>query len=170
MIVVCDTSPLNYLILIHHAHLLPALSKRVAAPPAVVAEPRHPGSPVTVRAWAATPPKWLEVHRPTSIDPGVTLGAGETEAICLAQELKAAVLIDERKAAAVARQRGLLVTGTLGVLQIGSEGGLVNLREAIELLQQTSFRVSEPLLNEMLQRDEDRQRSASQEGGQSRHE
>jgi len=38
MIVVSDTTPLNYLILIDSAHVLPAIFGQVYAPPAVVAE------------------------------------------------------------------------------------------------------------------------------------
>ena len=56
MIVVCDTSPLNYLVLIQHAEVLPSLFGRVIAPPAVMAELQHPGAPTIVRAWAAAPP------------------------------------------------------------------------------------------------------------------
>ncbi len=56
MIVVSDTSPLNYLILIGHAEILPALFSRVVAPPAVVAEMLQPGAPEVVANWATSPP------------------------------------------------------------------------------------------------------------------
>ena len=51
MIVVSDTSPLNYLVLIEHSRVLPLLFGRVIAPPAVIAELQHPGAPAVVRAW-----------------------------------------------------------------------------------------------------------------------
>ena len=38
MLVVADTSPLRYLILIEHVHVLPALYGDVIVPPAVVRE------------------------------------------------------------------------------------------------------------------------------------
>lgn len=167
MIVVSDTSPLNYLVLIQHVNVLPSLFGRVVAPPAVVAELRHPGAPAAVRAWAAAPPEWLEVRSPASIDPSQGLGAGEAEAISLARELSAdAVLIDERKALTVARQHGMFVTGTLGVLQIAAEKGLITLSEAILALRQTTFRASEKLLKEVLQREVDRQERISRENEQ----
>ena len=157
MIVVSDTSPLNYLVLIQHVEVLPALFGRVVAPPAVLDELQHPGTPAAVRAWAAAPPGWLEVRAPASIDPGLRLGPGEAEAISLARELKAdAVLIDERKALTVARQCGLFVTGTLGVLEIAAEKGLIVLAEAIAALRRTSFRVSDEILDEVLRRDRKR--------------
>ena len=164
MIVVCDTSPLNYLVLIQHVDVLPSLFGRVVAPPAVLDELQHPGAPAPVRAWASTPPTWLEVRAPGSIDPSLRLGPGEAEAISLARELGAdAVLIDERKALSVARQCGLFVTGTLGVLTIAAEKGLLALPDAIAALRQTSFRASDELLDEMLRRD--RQRTESPELG-----
>lgn len=100
MLVVSDTSPLNYLVLIGQDRLLPALFTRVVTAPAVIAELGHPGSPATVRAWAASLPGWLEVRSPQALHPSLHLGLGETQAISLAAELRAdAVLIDERQGA-----------------------------------------------------------------------
>jgi hypothetical protein len=45
MIVASDTTPLNYLIPIGSAHVLPALFGRVHAPSAVIRELAHPRSP-----------------------------------------------------------------------------------------------------------------------------
>jgi len=159
MIVVSDTSPLNYLVLIQHAEVLPSLFGQVIAPPAVMAELQHPGAPTIVRAWAAGPPAWLEIRAPARIDPSLGLGTGETHAISLAQELHAdAVLIDERRALTVARKAGLLVTGTLGVLEVAAERGLLDLVSALAALRQTTFRVSAQILDDLLRRDADRQR------------
>ena len=44
MIVVSDTSPLNYLVLIEEVEVLPAIFGRVVVPPAVVEELQAPGS------------------------------------------------------------------------------------------------------------------------------
>jgi predicted nucleic acid-binding protein len=154
MIVVSDTSPLNYLILIRHEHVLPALFGRVAIPPAVLHELSHPAAPGAVRAWAAAPPAWLEVLSPTALDPALKLGPGETAAISLAKEILAdAVLIDERKGLVAAQRLGLFVTGTLGVLEAAAEKGLIQLPDAVGALRQTSFRVTEQLLADALQRD-----------------
>jgi predicted nucleic acid-binding protein len=51
MIVVSDTTPLNDLILIDSAHMLPALFGRVFAPSAVIRELAHPRSPELVHRW-----------------------------------------------------------------------------------------------------------------------
>ena len=95
MIVVSDSSPLNYLVLIQHEQILPALFGRVIAPGGVLTELGHPNSPAAVRDWAQSPPVWLEIRSPTGINPEIKLGPGESEALSLALELKAdAVLID----------------------------------------------------------------------------
>ncbi|HEY6137176.1 MAG TPA: hypothetical protein VI670_05365 [Thermoanaerobaculia bacterium] len=54
MIVVADTSPLLYLILLGHEQVLPALYERVIAPRAVISELSHAGTPQAVRDWAAS--------------------------------------------------------------------------------------------------------------------
>jgi predicted nucleic acid-binding protein len=160
MIVVSDTSPLNYLILIGQQDVLPALFDRVVAPPAVLTEMQQRRAPEIVAKWAASPPVWLEVLAPTSVDAALNLGAGETEAIALAQELKAdQLLMDERKASAVARRLGLVITGTLSVLSLAAEKNLLALPSAIAALRQTNFRGPVDLIEEMLKQDEARRAS-----------
>jgi predicted nucleic acid-binding protein len=61
-IVVADTGPLNYVILIGAIELLPKLFKAVLMPEAVRTELRHPGASPLVRIWAAEPPAWLQVQ------------------------------------------------------------------------------------------------------------
>jgi predicted nucleic acid-binding protein len=51
MIVVADTTPLNYLVIIGHIELLPALYQSVLIPQEVHRELQRPGTPPTVRAW-----------------------------------------------------------------------------------------------------------------------
>lgn len=78
MIVVADTSPLHYLILIEHTHVLPALYGRVLIPPAVSAELDQQRTPPPVRAWLARKPSWLEIRAPEQSPSELTshLGAG----------------------------------------------------------------------------------------------
>ncbi|MFA6044338.1 MAG: DUF3368 domain-containing protein [Phycisphaerales bacterium] len=158
MVVVSDTSPLNYLVLIGHADVLPQLFGRVLTVPAVVAELSHPGSPQIVRQWVSAKPAWLEVRPPSSLEPSLRLGRGETEAISLAHEIHAdVVLIDERKGTQAAEGLGLVVTGTLGVLQLADEKGVLKLAEAIAELRLTTFRCTDSVVERLL-RDADRWR------------
>ena len=160
MIVVSDTTPLNYLILVDSVHVLPALFGRVYAPSAVITELSHRKTPEAVRNWAASPPEWLAVQDPTNTDPSLKLGSGETAAITLAQELKAHwVLIDERKGTREAQARGLRVAGTLTVLEEAGAKGLVNYKQTIDrLVNRTTFHVTTEILTDSERRFRDRQR------------
>src|SRR6185437_15542920 len=98
MIVVADTSPINYLVLIGEIQLLPALFGQVLVPKAAFQELQHPKTPVQVRRWIAHSPAWLDVRTVSPIpNPGLmNLDIGEREAIQLALELGiTTVLMDE---------------------------------------------------------------------------
>lgn len=56
MIVVADTTPLNYLVLIDRIELLSVLYESVLVPPEVHRELLHSKTPPTVRAWASNLP------------------------------------------------------------------------------------------------------------------
>ena len=154
MIVVADTSPLNYLIQIQCDYLLYDLYRRIIVPRAVMEELAHVGAPLTVRAWLERVPAWIEI-RGLSAPPDRTLehlGSGEREAIQLSNELRAdLLLIDERKGRLEARRRGFRTTGTLGVLLGASELRLVNPEMAYrQLLRETTFRITPELEEQFL--------------------
>src|SRR6476469_6351533 len=97
MLIVADTSPLNYLILLESAHVLPSLYGRILIPPEVLAELGDSSGPEAVRTWAASTPPWLEVRAALAVDLSLPLDPGERAAIALAQELTAdRLLIDDR--------------------------------------------------------------------------
>ena len=99
MIVAADTSPLNYLIRLGRPDVLREIYGRVLVPHAVLMEMQHPEAPAEVRAWASAAPAWLEAMQVRQLDASLAaeLGAGEREAISLALEVHADVLlIDER--------------------------------------------------------------------------
>jgi predicted nucleic acid-binding protein len=152
MIVIADTGPINYLILIGEIELLPALYDRVAGPLSVCEELGRLRAPEAVRAWIAQPPSWLDILTPTSSpDAGLAhLDAGERDAILLAEELAAdQIVIDEIRGRREAQRRGLHFTGTLGVLAAGAEQGLIDLRSAVDRLRQTSFYISADILDRL---------------------
>jgi predicted nucleic acid-binding protein len=150
MVVVADTSPINYLILIAQIELLKQLYTRILIPPAVVAELKHPIAPKPVRDWADNAPEWVEVLSPKSRLMLAQLDLGESEAIALATEVHAdVVLIDEQAGRQEAVRRGLKVAGTLSVLDEADRAGLVIFDNAITELRKTSFRVSQAVLSEI---------------------
>ncbi|HEY4260524.1 MAG TPA: hypothetical protein VGM98_10195 [Schlesneria sp.] len=137
MIVVSDTSPLNYLVLIDAIGVLPKLFNKVHAPPQVMRELLHPRSPDAVKHWATSAPDWLQVSSPSTVRMPFALGLdpGEAEAIALAIELRAsAVLIDEKKGRRVAKAQGLWTLGTITVVELAAEQGMLDLRSALTSL------------------------------------
>src|SRR6266478_6117536 len=140
--IVADTTPLNYLVLIQAAEILPNLYRTVLIPPAVKAELAHANTPAIVRAWISQPPAWLEVvslKRPVNSTLEY-LDASEREAISLASELQAILLLmDERDGVTIARHLGLKVVGTLAALDLAAAHGLVDLQTMFERLRATTF-------------------------------
>ena len=157
MIVIADTSPLNYLVLIGQADLLQRLYRRVVIPEAVLRELLHPETPTIVSEWIARRPAWLEVERITTPpDPNLRwLGEGECEAIMLAEQHGQDVLLlmDEGRERREAQRRRLRITGTLGVLIDAASRGWVDLSSAFERLRQITFRASPSLLQSLLDRN-----------------
>jgi predicted nucleic acid-binding protein len=148
MTVISNTSPLNYLALIGFQDILPTLFGRVLIPDAVWHELGSPAAPQPVKDWLGTSPSWLDCRVVSQVPPDRQhLDPGEREAIALAQSLNASlVLLDERRGRRVARDLGLAVSGTLGVLDLAARRGLVDLADALERLERTTFRATPRLL------------------------
>lgn len=62
MIIVSNTSPINYLILIGYIDLLPQLFQQIIIPQAVYSELSDSVAPLPVQTWIATPPEWLKIQ------------------------------------------------------------------------------------------------------------
>ncbi len=84
-----------------------------------MAELLHPDAPPEVRAWSAFPSSWVKRIAANQLDVSlpIQLGDGEREAISLAIEMKAdLLLIDESAGRHEAEARHIAVAGTLAVL------------------------------------------------------
>ncbi|MHB8890235.1 MAG: DUF3368 domain-containing protein [Acidobacteriaceae bacterium] len=156
MIVIADTSPLNYLIQIDCDSLLPRLYTHVQVPVAVMEELNHPHAPESVQHWLKQVPSWLEIQSiHSTLDASLAfLDYGEREAIQLAQEQHAdLLLIDEHQGRIEARRRGIATTGTLGVLLAAAEKKFIDVEAAYQqLMEQTTFRIAPALKAEFLKR------------------
>ena len=151
MIVVSNTSPLNYLVLIDAQDVLPALYKQVLIPTQVADELRAPGTPENVRNWFNGAPPWLEVGQAPDHSVPRNIHAGEAAAIALARSVNASLLlIDDQLAHEYATKERLRVTRTLGVLRDAALHGIVDLRVAFSKLSQTNFRAPSHLYNDIL--------------------
>ena len=147
MIVVADTGPVNYLILIDAVEVLAPLFGKVLVPEAVLVELLDLDAPPKVRDWSANPPTWFEITENPIESPGLDrLDPGERAAMSLAVERKAdLLLLDERAGRAEAARRSIPVIGTLGVLVEAHTIGLLDFDEAVTRLKFTSCRISAEL-------------------------
>ena len=121
MIVVSDTSPLTALLTVNRSDVLPQLFAEVVVPRAVWDE---------LRRSHADLPAWLKVREVTDAQETARLAnlldQGEAEAIELAKELRAdLLLIDERKGRRLAAEEGVPVIGLLGVVLLAKRRGLI---------------------------------------------
>lgn len=156
--VVSNTSPLIHLASIDRFELLRTLYRQVLIPPAVWREVveeggGRAGEAETEEAVAAG---WIEI-RALEDERFVrllkeNLDDGEAEAIALAEEIEAdLLLIDETQAREWAAQVGLPLTGTIGVLvRAKAEGKLETLRPLLSRLRHTSLWISDRLYKEVL--------------------
>ncbi len=159
MIVVADATPLRYLIEMNCSVILPELFGRVLIPVAVTQELQQTRTPEVVKVWMSAPPSWLEVRTASRVsDESLAhLGAGEREAILLAQEVNVDWLIlDDYEGRQAAVRRHLPVLGTLRVLDEAAARGLINLAYILARLQQTTFYLSPKLVEWLLDRDSKR--------------
>jgi len=160
-LVVADTGPLNYLVLIGAIDVLPKLFEKIYVPAAVYDELAHADAPVAVRGWVVQVPAWLEVRpNPDRISQDAAesaLDEGERAAIALALTIGAdLVLMDDRAGVAVAYRQGLTVTGTLGVLDLAARHGLVDLAVALARLKATNFRCRSEIMDALLKQQPDK--------------
>jgi predicted nucleic acid-binding protein len=152
MSVVSNTTPLNYLILIGRDEILRVLYESIVIPTAVFNELTSYRAPSLVRHWTLNKPNWLSVQEAPDITDSALdeIQIGERQAIVLAELVRPEfIMLDDLRARRVAQNRGLNVIGTLGILTTAAEKGHITLREALDDLKQTSFRVSSSLLESL---------------------
>ena len=167
MIVIADTAPIKYLVLIGEQNILPTLFGQVIIPKSVLRELLATATPEAVRQWVTNPPQWLEIRQMTTA-PDVSLShldGGEREAIQLAEDLGAdLLLVDEKAARREAAKRHLSTSGTLGVLDRAADKGLVDFLRALHRLKRTSFYISAAVEQFFLERDVQRKASKKEKG------
>ena len=142
MIAVADASPLIALARIGRLEILHHVLRTLYLPDAMWREVVEAGMN-RAGADAVLHADWI-ARRPVADATLVSvlrrdLGAGEAEAIVLARETGAVLLMDDRMGRAAARHLGLRVTGVVGVLIEARERGvLADAESVIEALDQTA--------------------------------
>ncbi|HSS78883.1 MAG TPA: DUF3368 domain-containing protein [Thermoanaerobaculia bacterium] len=137
--------------------LLGGLYSKVVVPPKVYDELQisllRPGFEALAAAFQEA---WMTVEAPrptTDLDElKEVLGDGEAEAIVLAQQQDARLLIDEKRGRSVASSRGLKIVGTGAVLLLAKERGLIDrVGDTLDQLASHSYRLSAGLRARILE-------------------
>lgn len=157
MIIVSDTSVISNLLSLQQLALLVQLYQEVIIPEAVYQELAVLGEPMVQQLEQP----WLQVRQVTALtrvealQKQARLDRGESEAIVLAQELQAdLLLIDERRGRAEAQRLGIPITGLLGMLLEAKMKGLIPAVKPLmdQLIAESLFRVSPALYDLILQK------------------
>jgi hypothetical protein len=159
-VAVADTGPLHYLILIDCAEILARLFDRILIPAAVRDELLNSTAPAKVKNWIGGKKTWLSIETLKNSQAIRGLHRGEAEALQLALQHKTPfVLMDDLDGRAAAKQLGLLVVGTIGLLERAAELQLIELPEVIAKLRRTNFFAAPELLEAALERDRTRRKT-----------
>ncbi len=155
-VVICNTSPIQYLYQADVLELLPALAGQVYIPEAVVAELEE-GRRRNVLLPALEDLSWLIMRpvRDRTLLPLVThLGDGEKEVLALGLETQdALLLLDDRDARRYARTLELEITGTLGLLLRAKDRGILDaVGPVLDRLQSLRFRLNDRTRQMVLKR------------------
>lgn len=154
-IVVIDSSPLIGLAIVDGLQWLPTIFGSVFLPESVRYEvlpgKSAPGEEAIKLAidkgWLTI---WTEPIKPL-LD--IDLDAGETDCIniALSHSAKVLLIMDERAGRAVAKEKGLRVTGTAAIIGLAKKQDLIpSAREAFERLNNSDFRISATVINLIL--------------------
>ncbi len=142
MLTVSNTSPISNLASIGHLELLKSQFSVIWIPDAIAEElAAHPDPDARDAIQSAIREQWIRLGTP--LDSRLLrvlmlqLHQGEAEAIVLATDIKAdIVLIDEQEARQFASRTGLAVTGVLGILlRAKRDGHITKIKPEIDLLR-----------------------------------
>jgi len=155
MIVVSDTTPISAFFRLDRPDLLQKFSPRIVIPPEVF---RELGRAQTPGADALRDMEWLERREPlnqTAVSFLLSsLHRGEAEAIALAVELKAdLLLIDEKPGRVIAKRRGLDIIGTAGIMiHLKRTGEIPSVKPLLDrLVFELGFRLNRELYTLVLE-------------------
>lgn len=155
MLIISDTSVISNLAQIDQIQLLHSLYTEIIIPQKVDDE---------LKASSATHEKikdikWIRVVAITDINLYtklvLELDPGEAEAIVLAKELKANLLmIDEKKGRRIAKENGISIVGILGVLISAKQNGIISKVKPIldRMIYELGFRVNPALYQYVLKK------------------
>lgn len=161
MIVISDTTPIISLLKINQLELLHHLFGEVQVPDAVYEElisnaKFQKEAEKILRAEYIKKVVVEDKKSVTLLRRATGLDAGESEAIILSDEIKADLLLmDELKGRQVAKQMGLNIMGTVGILMTSFDEELLSAEEiekCIDVLRSNGRHISEKLYEQLMEK------------------
>lgn len=159
MIVVSDTTPLITLLKVQHLDLLQVYFGEVQIPKAVYDEltcdERFAAEAELIRNCSFIHVVELTDDKSVSLLRRATgLDLGESEAIVLTDEINADLLLmDEARGRDVAKQMGLKIMGTIGLLMASYQSGIISadeIRKCIEIIRSSGRHIGETYLKMLM--------------------
>ena len=159
MIVISDTTPIISLLKANHLELLQKLYGNVLIPKAVYREltenPAYSKEAKTVKGLAFLKMVPVENVKSVNVLRSVTgLDAGESEALIMYDEQKADLLLmDEHKGRSVAKQLNVRYIGTVGILMLAYDKGLIqssDVKMCLDMMLANGIRLDKKLYNTVL--------------------
>lgn len=155
-LMVADSSPLISFARAKKLRILQDICHSMIIPPAVYEEIviKGKGKPGAEEIREAA---WISVQRPKDQAEVARLneafGAGESEAVVLAREIKAILLVDEGSVIREARKRGLRVVSSHLILEEAKRENLIkSVKKELDELIASGFRTTPALIKETLQK------------------
>ena len=149
--IVSNASPLIVLLKINKLSILKELFEKIVVPKTVYKEitAKEPDKLIFDKL------EWIKVRSARNIEMTALLekliDSGEAEAIVLARELSATLLIDDAKARKYAKLLNIEVIGTLGLLKIAKRRGLVrSVRKVINDMLEEGYYIEDKLVRRIL--------------------
>ncbi len=159
MVVVSNSTPLIALSKINKLSLLNHFFEEIIIPEEVYNEVVIRGGTLYGAGEVADSP-WIHlkaVNNKQAVDAlSLNLDRGEAEAIICAQELGALLLIDDRDGRNAASELGIPITGTIGILLMAAEDGLIHFQTELDILVASGFRLSEREYTRIVKISEDK--------------
>lgn len=152
-VAIVDSTALVSLSLINRLDLLESLFDKIVVPSEVAKETTRKGKPKSeeIRMWIKD--KVVKSKNKELIELFCTsLDKGESEVLVLYYEIpNSIVIVDEEKARKLAKRKGILYIGTLGILLLAKKLGLIeSVKPLIQQLMKKGIRISEELYTRIL--------------------
>ncbi|MBF0236169.1 MAG: DUF3368 domain-containing protein [SAR324 cluster bacterium] len=154
MLIIADSSPLITLSICEALPLLEQLFQTVKVPSYVFGEVILEGKPQAKSLRAYLRDKVVTVAVEEILVTSAILGRGELEAMALYKKLHAnLLLVDDRDARKIARLNGIQIIGSLGILLLAKQQGLImEVAPLIAKIQEAHIFIGEELIRLVLQR------------------